>query len=369
MAGGGSGGHVIPALAVARELRQRGHEVFFIGTERGLEARLVPAEGFSLEKIQIGGLKRVGMRQTIATLWQLPAGVFRSFEVMRRRGVGAVFSMGGYVAGPPVLAAVLSGRPLVIMEPNAIPGFTNRWIGRFVSHALISFSETARFFPPGRTDQTGVPVREEFFALPPRQTGSTITVLITGGSQGSRTLNRAARESWPLFRDSGLPVRLLHQTGRAEFDALANTFAESGVKGDISAFIADMPAAFAAADLVVCRAGAGAVAEVAAAGKPSVLVPFPFAADQHQLKNAQAFERAGAALLVTDDELTGMKLFEIVRDFASEPSKLERMGAAARGLARPGAARKAAEILEQAAAGKRRDIFIDSGPRYRNNNE
>ena len=203
MAGGGTGGHIIPALAVARELRQRGHTAFFVGTERGLEGKLVPREDFPLELIQIGGLKRVGLRQTAATLLQLPFSTIHAGRLLASRRVAAVFSMGGYVAGPPVIAALIRRVPVVIMEPNAVPGFTNRRISRYVRRALISFPETARYFPQGRTELTGLPVREEFFSIPPKLRCERFTVLITGGSQGSRTLNQAARESWPLFRTAG----------------------------------------------------------------------------------------------------------------------------------------------------------------------
>ena len=348
MAGGGTGGHVIPLLAVARELRQRGHEVFFVGTERGMEARLVPAEGFELRKIAIGGLNRVGPRQKASTLVRLPLATARSTALAR--GIAAVFSMGGYAAGPPVMAALLRRIPVVVMEPNAFPGFTNRAVGRLVSRALIAFAETARYFPEGRTELTGLPVREEFFHLPPKTRGAALDLLITGGSQGSRTLNQAARQSWPLFRQAGLSVRIVHQSGEAQHRELSEEFARSGLEGRVTPFIAAMPEAFAQADLVVCRSGAGAVAELAAAGKPSVLVPLPFAADDHQARNAEALERAGAARMVRDAEMTGEKLFALAAELARSSGILERMGDAARGLAHPGAARRAAEILEEVAA-------------------
>jgi UDP-N-acetylglucosamine--N-acetylmuramyl-(pentapeptide) pyrophosphoryl-undecaprenol N-acetylglucosamine transferase len=348
MAGGGTGGHVIPALAVARELRQRGRRVFFVGTQRGLEAKLVPAEGFELRPIDIGGLNRVEMRQKIATLSRLPFTTATCARLLR--GVSAVFSMGGYAAGPPVMAALLRRVPVVVMEPNAVPGFTNRAIGRFVYRALVSFPETAGFFPRGKTEITGLPVREEFFSIPPRPRGGAPTVLITGGSQGSRTLNRAVRESWPLFLKAGMPVRIIHQTGPAAVAELRGEFAQTGLEGEVVPFIQDMPAAFAAADLVVCRSGAGSVSELAAAGKPSVLVPFPFAADDHQTRNAEVMERGGAARLVPDAEMNGEKLFSLVSELTRAPELLARMGEASRKFARPGAARRAAEILEEAAA-------------------
>src|SRR5271170_5618358 len=192
MAGGGTGGHVIPALAVARELRARGHLVRFIGTQRGLESKLVPAENFPIEWIEIGGLNRVGLRRTLSTLAELPFSVWAAARMLDRARPAAVFSTGGYVAGPVLLAALWKRLPVVIMEPNAVPGFTHRRLARFVSRALLSFEETARWFPKGRTEITGLPVRDEFAALKPKARSLFLTVLITGGSQGSRTLNRAA---------------------------------------------------------------------------------------------------------------------------------------------------------------------------------
>jgi UDP-N-acetylglucosamine--N-acetylmuramyl-(pentapeptide) pyrophosphoryl-undecaprenol N-acetylglucosamine transferase len=347
LAGGGTGGHVIPALAVAKELRKRGHEAVFVGTERGIEARLVPAEGFELRKIEVGGLNRVGARQMAATLLRLPFATLACGRLARSSS--AVFSMGGYAAGPPVMAALLRRRPVIVMEPNAVPGFTNRVIGRFVRRALISFAETAAYFPPGRTEVTGLPVREEFFHVAPRPRGAVLNLLITGGSQGSQTLNQAARDCWPLFREAGAAVRIVHQTGGTAFESIAAAFAQSGLEGEVVRFITDMPAAFAAADLVVCRAGAGAVSELAAAGRASVLVPFPFAADDHQTRNAEALERGGAARLVRDAELSGRRLFDVVTELAGAGGELERMAAAARNFARPGAAARAADILEEAA--------------------
>jgi UDP-N-acetylglucosamine--N-acetylmuramyl-(pentapeptide) pyrophosphoryl-undecaprenol N-acetylglucosamine transferase len=257
--------------------------------------------------------------------------------------------MGGYVAGPPVMAALLRRVPVVVMEPNAVPGFTNRVIGRFVSRALVSFPETAAYFPKGRAEITGLPVREEFFRIASKPRGGTLNLLITGGSQGSRTLNQAGRESWPLFRKAGVSVRIVHQSGPNGFEQLREEFSRSGLEGEVAPFIADMPAAFAGADVVVCRSGAGAVSELAAAGKAAILVPFPFAADDHQTRNAEALERAGAARLVPDDQMNGEKLVAVVAELAGSSGMLERMGEAARGFAKPGAARRAAEVLEEAA--------------------
>lgn len=351
MAGGGTGGHIIPAIAVAKELRRRGHEPFFIGTRRGLEAKLVPQAGIEIEWIEIGGLNRVGLWQRIKSLLQLPLSVLRVMRIISRRKPAGVFSMGGYVAGPVVIAARLKGLPVVVMEPNAIPGMTNRQMGRFVSRAMINFPETAKFFPAGRSELTGMPVRADFFQLLATRHGGPFTVLITGGSQGSRTLNNAARDSWPLFRNSGLAVRFIHQTGTAHYEELAREFQETGLTGEVTAFINDMPAAFAAADIVVCRSGASTVSELAAAGKPSILVPFPFAADNHQQRNAEALAEIGAARLVLDSEMTGQRLYEEVSRLMNDKEELQTMGEKARAFARSGAAARAAEILEELAVG------------------
>lgn len=348
MAGGGTGGHVIPALAVARELRERGHSVRFIGTRRGIEAKLVPPEGFSIDWIEIGGLKRVGIRRKLATLAELPGSVWQAARMLDRACPAAIFSMGGFVAGPVLLAALWKRVPVVVMEPNAVPGFTHRRVARFVARALVSFPETARWFPQGRAEVTGLPVRREFFAVPIKPRSGTFTVLITGGSQGSRTLNRAVAESWPLWGKNS--VRLLHQTGPAPYEEIASRFRRSGAVGEIAPFLTDMPGAFAQADLVVSRAGMGTVSELAAAGKPSILVPLPTSSDQHQLRNAKAFEAAGAARLVPDSEMNGVRLTEEVQRLSGESGVLERMGQAARAFAKPDAAARAADILESFGA-------------------
>jgi UDP-N-acetylglucosamine--N-acetylmuramyl-(pentapeptide) pyrophosphoryl-undecaprenol N-acetylglucosamine transferase len=364
MAGGGTGGHVIPAIAVAREIVRLGHVAQFVGTERGVEARLVPAAGFPLAKIRVGGVKNLGVLTKLNSMCRLAIETLAQWRCFGVWKPAAVFSMGGYVAGPPVLAALVRGVPVVVMEPNAVPGATNRWIARWVRRALISFEETRRFFPPDRTELTGLPVRAEFFAIPAKQPGAEFTILITGGSQGSRTLNQAARDSWQLFREAGVPVRFILQTGTPMHDELAKEFATTGLSGEIVPFITNMPAAFAQADLIVSRSGAGAVSELAAAGKPSILIPFPFAADDHQTKNAEALERAGAAIRSSDKEWTGANLFETVSALQAAPERLRVMGEAARRLARPDSARRAAEILiSEALKGSKGIDSMGPGPK------
>jgi UDP-N-acetylglucosamine--N-acetylmuramyl-(pentapeptide) pyrophosphoryl-undecaprenol N-acetylglucosamine transferase len=252
-----------------------------------------------------------------------------------------------------MLAAALSGIPLVVMEPNSVPGFTNRKMANRVYRALLGFENTRRWFPADRAEVTGLPVRPEFFALT-HKPSDQFTVLITGGSRGARTLNRASKESWPYFRASRMPVRIVHQTGAAEHEALAREFTFAGVAGEIVPFIKDMAAAFAEADVVVGRAGAGGVNEIAAAGMASILVPLPFAADDHQKENAKTLVNAAAARMVLDPEMSGERLFHEVDNLRHKPEMLAAIRQKVRQFAHPGAAERAAVVLEEAAQSKRR---------------
>ncbi len=348
LTGGGTGGHIFPALAVAQVLRERGHFPLFIGTREGMEARLVPEAGYEMEFIRSGALNRVGLRQQLQTVFQLPLGVLTATGILRKSRPRAVFSTGGFVAGPVALSTSALRIPLVVMEPNAVPGFANRKMARYVYRALLGFEVTRKWFPPSRSEVTGLPVRPEFFAVEPKRNGK-FTVLITGGSRGSRTLNRASRESWPLFRESGAPVRIIHQTGAAEHENLVREFSSAGLDGEVVPFIRDMASAFRQADVIVGRAGAGAVNEIAAARMASVLVPFPFAADDHQRRNAEVMTEAGAARMVLDSELNGRRLFEEVERLRADPGAIQAMQARVQQFAKPGAAQRAADVLEEAA--------------------
>jgi UDP-N-acetylglucosamine--N-acetylmuramyl-(pentapeptide) pyrophosphoryl-undecaprenol N-acetylglucosamine transferase len=267
--------------------------------------------------------------------------------LLKRFRPRAVFSTGGYVAGPVMLAAVLARIPLVVMEPNAVPGFANRKIAARVYRALLGFESTRAWFPAARSEVTGLPVRAEFFE--PHRNSGAFTVLITGGSQGARTLNRAARESWPFFKQNNSPVRIIHQSGAAEHAALAQEFSRTGIEGEVVPFINNMAEAFGQADLVVSRAGAGTFTEIAAAAVPSILVPLPFAADDHQRRNAERLVEAGAARMVLDREMTGERLFREVEALRQSPATLADMRQRVRAFARPDAAERAAAVLEEAA--------------------
>ena len=353
LTGGGTGGHVFPALAVARVLKERGHKLLFIGTQEGMESRLVPDAGFDIEFVRIGGLNRVGLAKQIRTMAQLPVSIAAAASLLRKFGAEAVFSMGGFVSGPVMLAAALTGIPLVVMEPNSIPGFANRKMAGRVYRALLGFENTRRWFPADKAEVTGLPVRPEFFALK-HAANERFTVLITGGSRGARTLNRASKESWPLFRQSQAPVRIVHQCGTSEHEALASEFANAGVAGEVVPFIKDMATAFGTADLVVGRAGAGGVNEIAAAGMASVLVPLPFAADDHQKENAKTLVDAGAARMILDSDMNGERMFREVEELRKQGEMLADMREKVRQFAKPGAAERAAIVLEEAAKSKRR---------------
>jgi UDP-N-acetylglucosamine--N-acetylmuramyl-(pentapeptide) pyrophosphoryl-undecaprenol N-acetylglucosamine transferase len=346
MAGGGTGGHVIPGIAVARELAARGHRPVFVGTRQGMEARLVPAAGFPIEWVEIGGLKGLSLVRRARTVVELPSSVWTARGILKSHNAAGVFSMGGYVAAPVVLAAALAGIPIVLMEPNAMPGLTNRRMARFARRSLVSFPEALPYFPAARVELAGLPVRDTFFSLPEKPPSNPPVVLITGGSRGSRTLNYATRDLLPLL---DRPVRILLQTGRDMYAELAAAISNPNV--EVLPFIDDMSDAFAKADLLICRSGAGTVAELSAAGKPSILVPYPFAADDHQMANARAMERAGAARVISDKECTGPRLLQEI-DACLREGSLASMARAARAQARPGAAARAASLLEEYAAAK-----------------
>ena len=338
MAGGGTGGHVIPALAIAREMLDAyGAEVSFVGTARGLETRLVPEAGFPLHLIRVGQLKGVSLLTRARTVGDLPLGIARCVALIRRWRPDVVVGVGGYASGPAMMAAVLLRVPTLAYEPNAVPGLANRIVGRRVSAAAVSFEETRRFFRNAVV--TGVPVRREFFALPERAGGAPPRLLVFGGSQGARALNVVMPQviAELLQRVPGLTV--LHQAGARHVEATAEAYGASGADGErweVRAFLDDMPARFAEASLVLCRSGSS-VAELAAAGKPSLLVPFPLAADDHQRKNAEAFARVGAARMLVEAELTPERLLGELSEMLGDEAGLRAMSARVRSLARPDA--------------------------------
>lgn len=350
IAGGGTGGHVFPALAVAEEFRRRnpGNEVLFVGTERGVEAQVVPAAGYQLRALPAAGLKGVGLGAKLRSLSLLPRSLWGSRGLLREFRPNAVFGVGGYASGATMLTAALTGWPTVLFEPNAEPGLANRILAPLVQAAAVAHQQAAARF--GRKAVlTGSPARAEFFHLPPRTHQPPFTLLIFGGSRGALPLNQAVVDALDRLLASDVPLAFIHQTGERDYEAVRVAYARRGINADVLPFIHDMPARLAAADLVICRAGASTVAELCAAGRAAILVPFPQATDQHQLRNAQALARAGAARLLEQPALSGERLATEVLDLLRHPNQLVEIEAAARRLARPDAAARIADLIESVA--------------------
>jgi UDP-N-acetylglucosamine--N-acetylmuramyl-(pentapeptide) pyrophosphoryl-undecaprenol N-acetylglucosamine transferase len=344
LAGGGTGGHVIPALAIAQQLKQQyAAEVLFIGTPRGMENRLVPAAGFDLRLVQVGALNRVSLATRLRTLIDLPRAVWDASRMLAEFQADVVIGVGGYASGPAMAAAVLRRIPTIAFEPNVVPGFANRLIASMVSTAAVQFDQTGRYFR--RYEVTGVPVRPAFFNIATRSDGSgPATLLVFGGSQGAHAINQALIDALPRLLQKVPGLRIIHQTGERDFNDAQAAYQRANFNAEVSAFIHDMPAIFARADLLACRSGASTVGEVAAAGKPAIFIPFPRAADDHQKINAQALENEGAAVLLEEVNLTGERLAETVANLFADRKHLERMGQAARKLSHPNAARDIAKM-------------------------
>jgi len=352
LAGGGTGGHVIPALAIAQQLQKDyAAEVLFIGTARGIENRLVPAAGFDLRLVQVGALNRVSLTTRLKTIFDLPRAVWDSSRILSQFRPDIVIGVGGYASGPAMLAAILRRIPTLVFEPNFVPGFANRLVAPLVSGAAVHFAETGRYFR--HCEVAGVPVREAFFQISEEHPDHTKTLLVFGGSQGAHAINQVVMDSVPSLRQRVPGIHIVHQTGERDYNDAQAAYAKLGDLVEAHRFIDDMPGAFARADLLVCRSGASTVAEVTAAGKPAVFVPFPRAADDHQKRNAEALERAGAAVMLEESKLTSENLVDAVSDLFTDPSRLEKMGDAARKLSHPNAARDIAAIAARLAGKKK----------------
>jgi UDP-N-acetylglucosamine--N-acetylmuramyl-(pentapeptide) pyrophosphoryl-undecaprenol N-acetylglucosamine transferase len=343
IAGGGTGGHVIPALAVARELTARHEaEVLFVGTARGMENRLVPQAGFTLALVQVGALKNVSLAVRLRTLFDLPRAILQAGKIIRRFRPDVVIGVGGYASGPGMAAALLSRIPALAFEPNLIPGFANRIVGSWVSAGAVHFEQTKKYFRNARV--VGVPVRPEFFSVAAPPIHANPTILVFGGSQGARAINQVVPAAVAELQGRVPGLRVIHQTGERDQSQVQAAYANSGIPAEVSAFIDNMPQAFAGADLLICRSGASTVAEVTAAGKPAIFVPFPRAADDHQRRNAEAIADAGAAVLIPESELTPQKLADTVADLLAHPTRLREMAEKARALSHRDAAAQVAEM-------------------------
>lgn len=344
---GGTGGHVYPALAVARELLDQGHEVVWMGTQAGLEARVVPAAGIPVEWLAVTGLRGKGLTSKLAAPFMLLRALRQSGAILRKVRPKVVLGMGGFVSGPGGLMARWMGIPLVLHEQNRIPGTTNRLLAKRANVLLEAFPES---FPANLGARwTGNPLRRDIAELkrePGRVPNAPPNLLVVGGSLGAKALNEALPEA---LAKAGLPANIRHQTGQAMRDETAARYAELGIEARMDAFVEDMAEAYAWADLAVCRAGAMTVSELSAAALPAILVPYPHAIDDHQTHNARYLADAGAAVLLPQTELTPDRLATEIAALIGDPDRLAAMSAKAAALAKPEAAQTVAGICIQEA--------------------
>src|SRR5262245_27083954 len=346
-AGGGTGGHLYPGLAVARELQQRDSimEILFVGTAQGIETRVIPQESFRLETIPVRGLKGKGVRGLLDAVWGIPAGLLRSLKIMRNFRPEVIIGLGGYASGPVLLAGKLLGLRCVIMEQNLQPGFTNKFLARFVDRVFTSYRQSSVYFSAGKVLETGNPVR--WHKLPAVARSEKFVLLVFGGSAGAHRINLAVVDAMKRLTDLAGGLQIIHQTGQADFAAIKEAYESFPFEAEVLTFIENMVDAYARADLVLCRAGATTVAELTAFGKPAVLVPYPYAIYDHQRWNAQALQDQGAAEMILDQELNGDLLAERIRAYVADRGKIGRMAAAARVMGRPEAA---ARIVDECYA-------------------
>jgi UDP-N-acetylglucosamine--N-acetylmuramyl-(pentapeptide) pyrophosphoryl-undecaprenol N-acetylglucosamine transferase len=347
IAGGGTGGHLYPGIAVAQELRTRrpDAEISFAGTARGIEARVIPREGYTLDLLRSSGLKGKSFADRLRGAALLPLGLADAWRIISARRPQLVIGVGGYSSGPVVAVAAVRGVPTMLLEQNAVPGLTNRWLSRVVKAAAVTFDSTQAFFG-SKAFVSGNPVRPEFFAAtgPQQESGvddqtSVTRVLVFGGSQGAHAINLAMVEAAPQLATGGPPLRLVHQTGDRDVEMVRTAYGKAGLQADIEPFLYDMGRQLGQADVVVCRAGATTLAEITAAGKAAILIPLPTATDDHQRKNAEALASAGAAEVLLQQDVTGAVLADRIASLATDHERRRRMAVAARRLAKPDAAR------------------------------
>lgn len=355
IAGGGTGGHLYPGIAIAEEVTARGGQVLFVGTARGMETKLVPAAGFELQLLDVSGLKRTGVGGMVRGLLRLPKAFFASLTILRRFRPDLVLGVGGYASGPIVFTAALTRRPTAIQEQNSYPGITNRILGRLVRRIFIAFDDARRFFKPEKTVLSGNPVRRRFTEAVPGDAAEALeppSLLVVGGSQGARAVNDLVVGAAKLLAARGQLPTIVHQTGAADLERVAALYREAGLDGRVEhrPYIDDMPAALRRAALVVGRAGALTLAELGIVGRPAILIPLPTAADDHQTRNAAELERAGAAILMKQAEATPAMLADTVAGLMADGGRRVAMSSAMKGLGRPRAAYEIVDALTALAS-------------------
>jgi UDP-N-acetylglucosamine--N-acetylmuramyl-(pentapeptide) pyrophosphoryl-undecaprenol N-acetylglucosamine transferase len=349
IAGGGTGGHLNPGIAVAREIQRRhpGSRILFVGADRGIETRLVPQEGFELRTLPVGGIQREALTTKLRNLAATVSGIFKAKHILSDFKPDVVIGVGGYASFPTMAAAILKRYPCLVMEQNAIPGLANRVVGRWVDFAAVPDPRTQPFFR-GRAVVTGNPIRPQFKSVPAKTHQPPYTLLIFGGSQGARAINNAVRDSLPLLKKWNVPLRFVHQTGEKQLDELKLAYAAAGFEADVRAYFNDFHQQFAAADLILSRSGASTIDELKASGRAAILVPLPTAADDHQTKNAQSMVEENAAMLIRNSELTGEKLAEALRSLLSDAGHIAEMERNARRIAILDSERRIVDLVERA---------------------
>lgn len=362
MAGGGTGGHLYPALALAEEFKRRDKEteITFVGGYGGLEERVVPGAGYTLRLLSVEGVKRRRGIARVRAIVKAIISTVRAVGMLREIRPAGVIGSGSYSSAPVVAAARILGIRTAILEQNALPGLTNRLLGKVVDRVYTSFEEAGKYFPESRTVMAGNPVRRAIVerahkAAPhaaaansrkPRAavaSGAPFTILVFGGSQGATAINAAFLDASEYLTEIWPSLRVIHQTGESGYKMVSEAYKRKGLKAEVSKFIEDMGQAYSEADLVVCRAGATSIAEITAAGISSILIPYPFASDNHQEVNARCLEDAGAAVMIKQDRLTGSTLAAAVREFVESPERLAAVGRNAAAMGRPEAAASVAE--------------------------
>lgn len=347
VAGGGTGGHLFPGLAVAREITERceGARILFVTGTREMESEIIRCSGFERTSIPMEGIKGRGWKAALVVL-KLPWSFFQCLAVLREFRPHLVFGVGGYSSGPVCVSAKVLRVPSAVHEQNSFPGLTNRLLCRVVDRVFVSFEESRKHFSGGVVYVTGNPIREQFLEAKPRvREDPRFTILAVGGSQGARAINDALVDALVMMKEQGRRVRVIHQTGRSEYERVLALYRERELEGEVTDFIQDMAGAYGQADLVVSRAGAGAVFELAALGKPSILIPYPFAANRHQEANAGVLAEVGGAEMLLQESLSGSTLVDRFEKYMENPSALDDMAAAARRVAKPGAARDITNLL------------------------
>ena len=349
VAGGGTGGHLFPGVAVAKEISRRfeGAEILFVTGKRKMESEVLQKAGFRQTSIAVEGIKGRGLLKGAWVALKLPWSFLQSLWILRGFAPHLVLGVGGYSAGPLCLAARVMGVPSAIHEQNSFPGVTNRLLCRVVNRVFISFEGSRRHFSGGSIHLTGNPIRAEFVTSETRlpRNGKPFTVAAVGGSQGARAINDVFVEAMALLKHRNRPCRIIHQTGELDYERIAGLYREQGIEAEVRPFIQDMAGVYREADLVVSRAGAGAVFEMAAMGKPSLLIPYPFAANHHQEANARFLAEAGAAEMILQETLTGEALADRLVNFMEDRAALEKMGQAAKSVSKPDAAQRIADLL------------------------